>query len=199
MPLLLFTLPPFLPAPFSHSRSLFQSLGIRQMQGFVSVPNRWSVILPNKSVAHRLRDLSPKHTRQPDETLKMNDNNDDGEFTWRFRYTWSHAYIYASKCGWGGLNCSPSLLSWEPRLSVTQTNYHTWLASEHMNTDAIKPSLCLANTYWQPFSQSSVCVCVCKTQWQGEVKLVVHLQCSVCWSHTVSLALIKMSSGPLYP
>lgn len=100
----------------------------------------------------------------------MNNNNDDGGFTWEIRNTWSRVYICTSKCGWGRLNCSPSLLSWEPRLSVTQTTSYTWLASGHMNTDAIKPTLCLANTYWQAFSQSSVC----DTVTGGEVMRVVH-------------------------
>lgn len=109
-------------------------------------------------------------------------------------YSKSCGQLHTSKCGWGGLNGSPSLLSWEPRLSVTQTTSYTWLASGHMNTDAIKPTLCLANTCWQAFSQSSVCDIVTEDRSYE----LCTLQSSVCLTHTVSLAPMKLNADPLH-
>lgn len=174
-------LPPFSP-------SLSQPLGVLQMQGFVSVPNRRSIIPPQKCSK---RDLSPRQTRQQDGTVKINhgDGVKDSE------YSKSSFHQRMSKCGWGGLNCSPSLLSWEPCLSVTQTTSYAWLASGRMNTDAIKPTHCSANTHWQAFRQSSVCVTV-----TGERSCeLCTLQSLVCLTHTAGLAPVKPSAAPLHP
>lgn len=165
------------------------------MQGFVSVPNRWSIIPPQKCSKPAARPFA--------KTNQTTGRDAENERQWRrpniyvkdSEFLKSCVHLDMPKCGWGGLNCSPSLLSWAPRLSVTQTTSYTWLASGRMNTDAIKPTLCLANTYWQAFSQSSVCDTV-----TGERSCdLCTLQSSVCLTHTVSLDPIKLNADPLHP
>lgn len=184
-----FFLPPFSP-------SLFQPLSVHQMQGFVSVPNRWSIIPPQKCSKPAARPFT-----KTNQTRGRDAENERQQ--WRRRiyvkdseYLKSCVHLHMSKCGWGGLNWSPSLLSWEPRLSVTQTTSYTWLASVLVNTDAIKPTLMFGQHILAGF-QSVKCV------WHsngGERSCeLCTLQSSVCLTHTVSLAPIKLSAGPLYP
>lgn len=76
--------------------------------------------------------------------------------------------------------------------SLTQTTSYAWLASGRMNTDAIKPTLCLANTYWQAFSRSSVCDTVTGRGHEG---------CSLCSLQSAWLTHSphKSWAGPLHP
>lgn len=158
-PLLLFTLLPFLPAP---PPSLHHFLSASQRTSDAGVCERAQSMKHNPSTKvfqsgcetfFFCRDKPDNRTRRWKWTIKT-----AREVTRKISECLkSCGHLHTSKRGWGGLNGSPSLLSCEPRLSVTQTTSYTWLASGHMNTDAIKPTLCLANTSWQAFSQSSVC------------------------------------------